>query len=173
MEAREARLELARRYLHIFGPGTPEGFAKWAGIARRGAVEAFGGLGKSLSPVRTPIADALILTKDEPVFRSVANPPAPARLLPSGDSYFLLWGEDRELLVPDSNRRRELWTSRVWPGAALVEGDVVGIWRRAHKTVTIQTWSGISRRARDAVEAAAASLPLPGIEEPIVVRWTT
>ena len=27
-----ARLELARRYLHIFGPTTPEAFAEWAGM---------------------------------------------------------------------------------------------------------------------------------------------
>ena len=27
-----ARLELARRYLHVFGPATPESFAHWAGI---------------------------------------------------------------------------------------------------------------------------------------------
>ena len=29
----EARLELARRYLHVFGPATPEAFAAWAGIS--------------------------------------------------------------------------------------------------------------------------------------------
>ena len=29
----EARLELARRYLHVFGPATAEAFAEWAGIA--------------------------------------------------------------------------------------------------------------------------------------------
>ena len=28
-----ARLELARRYLHVFGPATPASFARWAGIA--------------------------------------------------------------------------------------------------------------------------------------------
>lgn len=32
---REARLELARRYLHVLGPGTPEAFAAWAGISPR------------------------------------------------------------------------------------------------------------------------------------------
>lgn len=31
----DARLELARRYLHIFGPTTPEAFTKWAGISSR------------------------------------------------------------------------------------------------------------------------------------------
>src|SRR6478735_7011195 len=32
----EARLELARRYLHVFGPTTPASFARWAGITPRG-----------------------------------------------------------------------------------------------------------------------------------------
>ena len=31
----EARLELARRYVHVFGPATPEAFAAWAGISPR------------------------------------------------------------------------------------------------------------------------------------------
>ena len=96
---------------------------------------------------------------------------APARLLPSGDAYFLLLGDDRELLVPDADRRRALWTPRVWPGGLLVEGELVGTWRRAKETVTIQTWRRLPRAARDAVEAEAESLPLPGIRERIVVRW--
>ena len=28
----DARLELVRRYLHVLGPGTAEGFSDWAGI---------------------------------------------------------------------------------------------------------------------------------------------
>jgi hypothetical protein len=33
VDPRDARLELARRYLHIYGPATPEAFARWAGSA--------------------------------------------------------------------------------------------------------------------------------------------
>ena len=36
---RAAGLELARRYLHIYGPTTPEAFGRWAGIARRDGIE--------------------------------------------------------------------------------------------------------------------------------------
>jgi hypothetical protein len=167
----DARLELARRYLHIFGPTTPEAFAEWAGIGSPRGRAAFEALGRSLTAVRTPVGDAWILTRDEPTFRTARGPAAPARLLPSGDAYFLLQGNDRELLVIDADRRRELWTPRVWPGALLVEGDVVGTWRRAQGTVAIQAWRRLSRAARDAVEAEAASLPLPGAEGQIVVRW--
>ena len=121
--------------------------------------------------MRTPIGDSWILATDEPTFRETAGPPAPARLLPSGDTYFLLQGADRELLVPDARRRAALWTSRVWPGALLVDGEIVGTWRRAHHKMTIETWGRISRAAREAVEAEAASLPLPDLRGPMVVSW--
>jgi len=168
---RDARLELARRYLHVFGPTTDKSFAEWAGIGPQGGVAAFDAIRRWLTPVRTPIGDAWILTSDEPTFRAAPRPTASARLLPSGDTYFLLQGDDRKLLVPDESGRAALWTSRVWPGGVLVGGEIVGTWRRALGTVTIQTWRRISRAARDAVEAEAVSLPLGDIRGRIVVRW--
>jgi DNA glycosylase AlkZ-like len=171
VDPRDARLELARRYLHVFGPTTPDAFAEWAGIGARHGTAAFDVLGSSLTPVRTPIGEAWILTRDEPTFRVIERPEALARLLPSGDAYFLLQGRDRELLVTDAGHRRALWTPRVWPGGLLVDGELVGTWRRAQGTVTIQAWRRLSRAARDAVEAEAESLPLPDLRGPIVVRW--
>jgi hypothetical protein len=167
----EARLELARRYLHVFGPTTPEAFAGWAGIGEAGGRAAFEALASEVTPVRTPIGDAWILASDEAAFGAKVGPPPPARLLPSGDTYFLFWGRDRELLVLDGDRRSELWTSRVWPGAMLVDGEIVGTWRRANEKVSIQPWHRLEPREREAVEAEAASLPLPGVQGRIVVRW--
>ena len=60
----------------------------------------------SLTPVQTPIGDAWILGPDEAAFRAAPGPAAPARLLPSGDAYFLLQGADRDLLVPDAAQPR-------------------------------------------------------------------
>jgi hypothetical protein len=171
IDPRAARLELARRYLQVFGPATPEAFARWAGIALSAGIAAFERLGKSLTLVRTPIGEGWILSRDEPLFRSAPGAAATARLLPSGDTWFLLQGADRELLVPNERQRRELWTSRVWPGALLVEGETVGTWRRAEHVLTIQPWRRLSRAQRNAVEAEAGSLPLPGMDRPMEVRW--
>jgi len=171
MDPHEARLELARRYLQVFGPATPEAFARWAGIGPFSGIDAFETLGKSLTQVRTPVGEAWILSRDEPLFRLSPGPVAPARLLPSGDSWFLLQGADRELLVPDESQRGALWTSRVWPGALLVEGETVGTWRRAGHVLAIQPWRRLSRAQRNAVEAEAESMPLPGIDRPIDVLW--
>ena len=167
----EARLELARRYLHVFGPGTPDAFAEWAGLRRARGHETFEALRGSLTPVRTPVGEGRILTSDEPMLRAPARPTAAARLLPSGDPYFLLQGPDRELLVPAAAHRAALWTPRVWPGAVLVDGEIVGTWRRAEAAVTIQPWRRLSAEQRDAAEAEAMALPLPEAHGPMVVRW--
>lgn len=171
VEPSEARLELARRYLHFFGPTRPAAFAQWAGIGPAEARAAFEALDGSLTPARTPIGDGWILTTDEPTIRAPSEATASARLLPSGDTYYLLQGADRELLVPQADRRRELWTSRVWPGAVLARGEIVGTWRRAGPTVSIQSWRRLTPEERAAVEAEAESLPLPDIQARIRVRW--
>jgi hypothetical protein len=173
VEPLDARLELARRYLHVYGPTAPAAFAKWAGIGTGQAVGAFDALARELLPVRTPIGDAWMLAADEATVREPARPAAPARLLPSGDAYFLLHGADRELLVPEANRRDLLWTSRVWPGAMLMEGEIAGTWRRAGSDMTVETWRPLSIAERAAVEVEAASLPLPNSGAPIRVRWAS
>ena len=170
MDPREARLELTRRYLHVFGPATGEAFAGWAGLPTAQGRTAFEALSDSLTPVRTPVGDRWLLAEDEAALTAPRGPDAPARLLPSGDAYFLLQGVDRDLLVPDAARREQLWTSRVWPGAVLVGGEIAGTWRRAEARVTVSTWRALWSAERNAVEAEAASLPLPGLEGRIRVR---
>jgi hypothetical protein len=167
----KARLELARRYLHVLGPSTPASFATWAGVSAKGADGAFEAIAGALVPVRTPIGDAWMLARDEETLRAPAAPPAAARLLPSGDAYYLLQGRDRELLVPNAKRRAELWTSRVWPGAVLIEGEVAGTWRRSQHVVRVGAWRRLTAAEREAIEEEAASLPLPDVRRPMVVRW--
>ena len=166
-----ARRELARRHLHVFGPSTPEAFAEWAGVRPSAGTAAFESLRRWLTPVRSAIGEAWILTADESAMRTAPGPVAPARLLPSGDTYFLVKGEDRMMLVPDATQRSSLWTPRVWPGAVLVSGEAVGTWRRAGGRVTIDVWRTLRRGERDAVETEAASLPLPDVSR-IEVRWS-
>ena len=171
LTAAEALQELVRRYLHFLGPSTVESFVRWGGVDPRAAVAAFDGLGPALLSVRTPLGEATILAEDESMIRDATGSPAAARLLPSGDPYYLLWGAGRDLLVPDAARRDELWTSRVWPGAVLVGGEIIGTWRRAKAVVAVSPWRPLAAREREAVEREAATLPLPDVSAPVVVRW--
>jgi hypothetical protein len=167
----DACRELARRHLRVFGPSTTDGFARWAGITRRAAALAFASLEGSLLPVRSPLGDEWLLADDEPAIRAATTVAEPARLLPSGDAYFLLDGAERELLVPRTDQRQRLWTSRVWPGALLAEGEIRGTWRRAQHTVRIDAWTRLSRATCDAIEAEARALPLPGVDRQVEVVW--
>jgi len=45
----------------------------------------------------------------------------------------------------------------VWPGAVLVEGEMVGTWRRAQTEVTVWSWRRLSPAECEAVEAEAAT----------------
>ena len=168
----DACRELARRYLHVYGPTRSENFARWAGISRHSAATAFASLEKSLVSVRSPLGDEWLLAEDEQAMRADAPSGGPARLLPSGDAYFLLDRRERELLVPRPDQRALLWTPRVWPGALLVDGEIRGTWRRAQHTVRIETWTRLSRETRAAIEAEAAALPLPGVERTIEVVFS-
>ena len=98
--------------------------------------------------------------------RAAETPAAPARLLPSGDAYFLLDGAERKLLLPRADQRQRLWTSRVWPGALLVEGEIRGTWRRAQHTVADRrlgtTLARDARRDRGRGPRPAAAGPRPG-----------
>jgi hypothetical protein len=168
----DARRELARRYLHVFGPGTVVSFAKWAGVTAKEARAAWDGL--DLAPVATPIGEEWILAADEASIRQAAAPSTAVRLLPSGDAYWLHHNAvQRAFLVPDARERDALWTPRVWPGALLVAGELAGTWRRAQGDLSIEPWRRLTKADRTAVEEEAASLPLPGLEAPVATRWLT
>jgi len=170
MSATEAKAELARRYLHVLGPGNVAGFGNWAGLRLPGpALEL---VAEERIQVRTPAGDGWILASDEASFRrSPPPPPAAVRLLPSGDTYLLYWGRDRELIVPDAGQRAAVWTPRVWPGAVLIGSEVAGTWRRAEHQVSVQALRMLTALEREAVEHEVERLPLPGLKRDVAVRW--
>ena len=172
VEEAEATRELARRFLHVFGPSEPVAFAGWAGISEEKAARVFAELEPELVPVRAPLGEARVLALDEAAIREPAAPTAGMRFLPSGDFYTLgVTLAERAFLVPNEKQRNELWTPRVWPGALLVDGEIVGTWRRAKRVLTIDIWKKLSPAARDAVVAEADTLPLPDPGEGMTVHW--
>ena len=82
------------------------------------------------------------------------------RLLPPYDAY--LDQRDRETLVPDTARHRQIWAILGNPGGLLVDGDLVGTWRPQKKgkrlTITVAAFSRLPSGARAEIEAEAALL---------------
>ncbi len=79
----QATLELARRFVHIFGPATPHGLAEWAGIAVRTAASAFDDLAAELMPVRTPSGDPGSSVGTKPPSASLQRPRRPPDSCPA------------------------------------------------------------------------------------------
>jgi hypothetical protein len=170
VEPHEAQEELARRYLHVFGPATAGGFAKWAGVNQTQANATLKMLHQQVTTVSTPIGEASMLTEDLAALSDPAETEPGVRLLPSGDTYYLLHGDDRDLLIPNTAHQQHLWTSRVWPGALMVDGHIVGTWRRSKTKVSLEPWVQLPTATRTAAEAEAETLPLPD-PGPITVEW--
>ena len=112
----EARLEIARRYVHTLGPTTADAFAKWLGISRAQARRAFGALDPELIRATTDTGDGVILATDEPSFTSPAGPAAPAPVP----------AERRSVLAPRGPRPGTRRPGREAPRRAV---DVAGLAR--------------------------------------------
>src|SRR5881396_1541003 len=176
--AEPARLELARRFLRSVGPSTPQEFAWWSGgwagsfgSCTRGelsdAQQTFRSLEKELAEVELEGRKRWVLRPDRSRLEH-AVPAETVRLLPAGDPY--LASADRALLVPEPRFRSELWPKSVWPGALLVNGELVGTWRRQVGRVTVRAWRPLEPDVKDAVEEEVFRMPIESVTKE--VRWS-
>lgn len=158
IDPEQARLELARRYLHWLGPSTWDGFARWAGVEENDARQTWRGLGAELVPVRYGSVERYALAADGP--RLADPPPVRAvRLLPPNDPYL---ARDRNLLVADAAEYDALYRPRgEAAGAIFVDGDMVGVWARQQNRVTLRPWRPLPVDVDELVRAAAHDLAGP------------
>ena len=177
--AEPARLELARRFLRSVGPSTPEEFAWWSGgwagsfgSATRGelsdAQQTFRSLQNELTEVELEGRKRWALRADSSRLER-AIPVETVRLLPAGDPY--LASADRALIVPRARFRSELWPMSVWPGALLVNGELVGTWRRQVGRVTVRAWRPLEPEVKETVEEEVSGMPIESVRKE--VRWST
>jgi hypothetical protein len=164
------RRELARRFVHAYGPVTPRQFAAWTGL---GAVEArhrFLDLDAELAEVKLDGAVAWLLSDDLDLIDD--PPPATgARLLPAGDPF--LAQRDRATLLPDKAMQRTLWRPVGSAGLVLVAGHPVATWRArgaaGRLDVTVEPFTTLNDRQCSAiVQEAAVLAPFLGRDEAVV-----
>ncbi|MGH7858400.1 MAG: DNA glycosylase AlkZ-like family protein, partial [Candidatus Binatia bacterium] len=174
IDAEDARLELARRFLRWLGPATTDRFAWWAGIEPPDARATWQALGPELVTVDLGGERRFVLASDLDALEG-AEPVEGVRLIPHADP---LIKTDAALVVPDERRRFEIFPQPAvrtdfWPvaGAVLVGGAVAGSWARQRGRVTVNPWKRLSARVRDAISDEALSFPIAGGRAE--VRWTS
>jgi DNA glycosylase AlkZ-like len=126
----DAPAELARRFLHAYGPATHSELAAWGGIAPAHAKALLAAVVDELEEVDLDGRRGLVLAADA---RALESPPQASgvRLLPPFDPY--LDQRDRDTLFPDPELRTRARTGIGNPGVVLVDGHLAGLWRPEKK----------------------------------------
>ena len=151
---------LVKRYLHCYGPATPQMFADTLGCSLRQARRMWQTVFDLVIPVKTPCGNSYLLEQDrETLTHAAGTLPAPdspeaIRLLPPHDPY--LDARDRTLLLPDSTRQKEIWKITGNPGAILINGQIAGMWKTRKVSSTLQAeavlWTPFCAAGRQEIE---------------------
>jgi hypothetical protein len=126
-EAQAALTELVKRYLHAYGPATPNHFARWLNVSRRWATDLFDTLSAELGQVELEGTPSWVVAGDTAF---PASPPKGVRLLPYFDA-FLVGSYPRELLFPGRAYERALAGGQAgnFP-VLLIDGVAAGVWHQ-------------------------------------------
>jgi hypothetical protein len=140
-------VQLLRRYLAAFGPGTLQDAAAWSGMpvkALRPAVET---LAPRLRRFRDESGRLLLDLRGAPL--PPADTPAPVRLLAPFDNAILSHA-DRTRIVSDAHRREVIRGGMVDP-VFLVDGFVAGRWHAEGGSVRLEPFGRLPREPRRAL----------------------
>lgn len=151
---------LIATYLRLLGPASPADVAGYLGTKAGPLTAVWPG---DLVRVEVDGRAAWLPESAVDALRD-ARPMAGTRLLPAMDA--LLQARDRDVLVPERARHKEIWRPLGNPGVVLHDGEIVGVWRakaagrsRVDLTVTpFGTWGDAVRRGvEEEAEVVAAA----------------
>jgi Winged helix DNA-binding domain len=148
-EEHTAIAELVKRYLHAYGPATPEHFARWLAAPPRWAMGLFDSLAGDLQQVEVEGSVAWVVAGDA---AALPNAPQGVRLLPYFDAY-VVGSHPRDLLFPGLAAVRALAHGQAGNlPVLLVDGIVAGIWhqRRAgrKREITVEPFDRLTPTQR-------------------------
>ncbi len=163
IEPKLALQEIARRYLRVYGPATPENFALWwwggGGITL--AKKLFQSIEDELEAVDVEGWRAFALrTTLEPL--ETLEVSGTVNLLPLFDAYVLGLGRDLEPLLPRAYKR-QVFRPQGWISAVvLVDGCIRGIWeyknRSAQTIIKVHLFSSPTASIQKGIRAEAERL---------------
>lgn len=141
----QGEAELARRFLHAYGPATPRAFADWLGSSPAQAKRLWQEIEAELEPVTAAGKKAFILQADRESFRC-ADAEESLLLLGPHDPYLDI--RDRAILLEDTAAQRQVWRTVGNPGVILKGGKIIGIWKtriqREKLSVSTTLWEPLS-----------------------------
>ena len=145
----EASRCLVRKFLHCYGPSSPDLFGEWLGCSGKQARRMWNLAAEEMESVSVMGKKKFFLREDRQILFESPDFSRGPLLLSGYDPY--LDQRDRQILQPDSRLRGKIWRTVANPGAVVTEGRVTGIWTARKKKdgleVDISLWEpGDSRR---------------------------
>jgi hypothetical protein len=143
--------KLITTYLRLLGPATPLELGKYLGSSTAEMKKVWpAGLAEVTVDGRKAWIPAGSLAA-----LSAAEPMTGVRFVPPMDP--LLQARDRDVLVPDRARQKEIWKLLGNPGALLVDGEIAGVWRakmagKKRVDLTVTPFGTLTAKARKAAE---------------------
>ena len=160
IDADEARVELATRFLRAFGPATHRDFTKWSGLPTSVTKRVFDTLAESLVAVTVDDERSFVL-KDDLAELSAATLERTPKLLPSFDTFLLAHQTKHHLVEPRFYKRvyrNQGWLSPV----VIIGGRIVAVWfleeRAKSFAVDVQPFATLDAKARRGIAAEAVAL---------------
>ena len=127
----EASRCLVRKFLHCYGPSSPDLFGEWLGCSGKQARRMWNLAAEEMEPVSVMGKKKFFLREDRQILFESPDFSRGPLLLSGYDPY--LDQRDRQILQPDSRLRRKIWRTVANPGAVVTEGRVTGIWTARKK----------------------------------------
>jgi hypothetical protein len=131
MERDEALAELARRYFTSRGPATLQDFVWWSGLS---SADARAGLDAIQSQFINETRDGQTYWLSSSI-PTVQDSPLTVYLLPGFDEYLLAY-KDRSASLDEPRYKRLTPTNGMLPATMVINGRVVGTWKRIFKKDT-------------------------------------
>ncbi len=155
---------LVRRYLHAYGPATPQDFARWLAAPAGWARDLFAAQAKAdaIESVELAGVPSWVVAGDTAVPAAPAEQARGVRLLPYFDAYAIAC-RPRELLFPGRAYERALAGGQAgnFP-VLLVDGEAAGVWhqRRSGRriAVTVEPLDRLPAARRRALEGEVERL---------------
>ncbi len=157
----DPRAELARMYVHAYGPAGPDDLAAWSGLPLRASRAAFEGIVGELVHVSIEGTPAWIPASRADWLHS-PSPQAPTvRLLPAFDTYLLGYRE-RDLGVSPEHVRRVHPGGGIIRPTLMIDGRAAGVWARKRTrrsiVVTVTPFDDLSLEIMPGIEEEAADV---------------
>lgn len=123
--------KLARKYLHCYGPASTGGLTDWLGCSPAQAERIWQTVIDEIEPVNLSGKDRYILSNDKELLLSPPQSERKVHLLGGHDPYLGL--QDRDVILDNRARQKQLWQTVSNPGAVLWQGKIAGMWKSKKK----------------------------------------